>query len=152
MKVLFLGKKGKRKVCIVIIIAFVFCLFLGQMILANQNQNNKNKLVVSEKEYKDFILAFLNPYISDALEQHYGYQKNFDLFNTKILKIEDHTMNGYYFDITLLVNSYIGAHLLDFSNDIITFRLDDKGINLNSFKDYYTFPGGGKEDNDLIYF
>lgn len=85
------------------------------------------------KEYKDFILAFMNPYIYNALKDHFGYEKNFDLFQTEIKDIIDGTYMGYYFDIILVVTSYQGAHLSDFSENTLTFRLDDRGITLLRF-------------------
>ncbi|MDD2627437.1 MAG: DUF3888 domain-containing protein [Clostridia bacterium] len=81
----------------------------------------------------NFILAFLNPYIYDSLKSHYGEIQNFDLFDAEILKIEDHTYQGYSFKITISVTSFIGAHLLNFNTNTITYTLDSTGVYETAF-------------------
>ena len=80
------------------------------------------------EQQADFILAFLNPYIYDSLKSHYGEIQNFDLFDAKILSIEDHTYQGYSFKITVSITSYIGAHLFNFNTNTITYTLDSTGM------------------------
>lgn len=114
---------------IILILLIVVVIIIATVSFSNAREN----INVTKEEYKDFILAFMQPYIYDSLKEHYGYVKNFDLFQTKILKIENHTYQGYYFLIELVVNSYLGAHLEDFQEDKITYRLDENGIREEKF-------------------
>lgn len=131
IKLVVLNKKIAKKLLLILflllLVALVTNISMGQITKQRQDSTECEK-------YMNYILAFMNPYINEELENYFGYHKNFDLFQIEIVDIIDGTYQGYYFDIILLVTSYQGAHLYDFSQNELTFRLDSTGLNLINFE------------------
>lgn len=72
----------------------------------------------------DLIINLLYPLISKEIEQHYGEIKQYYCAN--ILQIKKLEKGSYYFDVTVQVTTFEGAHNPPF--DLVTITFSNRSI------------------------
>lgn len=91
---------------------------------------NKNELQLRD----DLIYILINPLINKELIKHYGERKqHYCAIITKIKKLQQ---GSYFFDVTIQVTTFEGAH--NPPNDLVTITFsnnrDYKGWHVTNFK------------------
>ncbi|PAE29332.1 hypothetical protein CHI07_09240 [Paenibacillus sp. 7884-2] len=93
----------KNKLCFVLLI-FLF------IILIQPNDTNAKQNKIENKLLLDTMITLLDPYISEAVEQYYGYHKSYGLYDAKILGISREEDGGFSFNVKVQVNTFEEAH------------------------------------------
>lgn len=57
------------------------------IILPHPKNTNAEQNKFENKLLLDTLITILNPYISEEIEQYYGYPKSYGLYDTKIIDI-----------------------------------------------------------------
>ncbi|WP_052427490.1 DUF3888 domain-containing protein [Neobacillus niacini] len=128
------------KKSLLIMIAFL-TLFSYSPVQAETVTNNDVQL------RDDLIYILLTPLINKEIEKHYGKPKQF--YNKKILQIKKLEQGSYYFDVTVQVTTFEGAH--NPPNDLVTITfsnhrypgwraIDFKSRRLKPNEDQYRHP------------
>lgn len=132
-------RKPKVLLCSIILLSILLSILFSTIsVTAVQNKPamNDSALQGENKEvlYRDFLLSQLSPYISKEINKYYGKPKSFDLFDSKVLGIKRLVNGSYYFEITVQVISYEGAHNPPYGIETITITKDYKGMRAMGFK------------------
>lgn len=112
----------KRKFCFVFLIWMLIILVLPNNISAEQNETD-------DKLLSDALITLLAPYISKAIEDYYGYQKSYGLYDTIILDILREEAGQFNFKVKVQVNTFEEAHNPPYGKE--TIILD---VNLDKVK------------------
>lgn len=120
-----------------ILTALMICIILNlnyQNAYAYKNNYIKQPISSLEQEelYKKSILFLIYPCISKAIDDYYGFPKQFDLFDAKILSIKKPT-ERFEFDITIQVITFTGAHNPPRGIETITVRTSPTGNEVTYF-------------------
>ncbi|MCY6370646.1 DUF3888 domain-containing protein [Clostridium ganghwense] len=83
--------------------------------------------------YKGSLLSLLYPYISDEVDKYYGYPKQFDLWDAKILSIKK-TPERFEYEITVQVETFTGPHNPPRGIETITILTSPTGTKAINFK------------------
>ncbi|KQL41373.1 hypothetical protein AN960_05230 [Bacillus sp. FJAT-25509] len=116
----------KTKFFILISISMFIFLIQPSVIKANQNEIN-NKLL------HDTLLTTLDPYISKGVEDYYGYQKAYGLYDAKILNINRDREGSFSFTAKVQVNTFEHAHNPPYGKETMIFHISPIGIKKISF-------------------
>lgn len=94
---------------------------------------NYSKEPNQQELYRGSLLSFLYPYISSAVDKYYGYPKQFDLYDAKIISIKK-TPEKFEYEIIVQVETFTGAHNPPRGIEtitILTSPIGTKTINFN---------------------
>ena len=111
---------------------------LNNMDGTSSTDNNSNEFS-KEELYQDIFLTILNPYIDEAIKQHYGDTIITDPLYQEIISAE--RLQGYRsldFELKIKVKPYKGAHIV-VGEDIITIKVNTgkvEVLNSEHIKDY----------------
>jgi hypothetical protein len=78
-------------------------------------------------------LSLLDPYISDAVDKYYGYPKQYDLWDAKILNIRK-TSESLEYEITVQVETFTGPHNPPRGIETVTILTSPMGTKVINFK------------------
>lgn len=121
-----------KKLIIVLIISFLFI------------QPVKAKGVIDEKLLSDTLLTAIDPAISLAVADYYGYSKQYGLYDSTIKKIKRIEQGGYHFIVTIEVQTFEAAHNPPYGKETIKLDVNPLQIKSLSFK-----HKGDKEEKEV---
>jgi len=96
------------------------------VIKASQNEVN-NKLL------HDSLVTTLYPYISEGVEDYYGYHKQFGLYDAEILSIKRESEGSFSFKAKVQVNTFEHALNPPYGKETMTFDISPMGIKRISY-------------------
>lgn len=91
------------------------------------------KDINQQELYKGSLLSLLDPYISDAVDKYYGYPKQYDLWDAKILNIRK-TSESLEYEITVKVETFTGPHNPPRGIETVTILTSPMGTKVINFK------------------
>jgi hypothetical protein len=136
-----------RKYLSIVLLIFGTSLFSEQAVatrpVANAEKGIPYKYTPAEGSieelYKDIIVVLIEPYITEALKEHYGRLLQYDLFGIEFLKIERAEYRSFDFLIKLQIQPFVGAHNF-IGIDNITMRVSPVETKVLKFKHIKSFP------------
>lgn len=129
-------KKIINKLCIVILTALVFLNVFQSYVYASQNYEIESNPKIEQPQNlcDQALLNMLFPYISDSVREHYGIERQFDLFDAKVVSIE-RPSEKYEFIIVVKIDTYTGAHNPPGGIVKITLNTSPYGTKVINFQD-----------------
>lgn len=88
---------------------------------------------VDNDSLKDAFLTMLDPFVSDAIIGHYGYDKSYGLFDAKIVDIKRDEQGGFTFTVDVQVNTFETANNPPYGKETIRFNINPTGVDMLSF-------------------
>ncbi|WP_129692219.1 DUF3888 domain-containing protein [Gottfriedia acidiceleris] len=116
----------RKKYLLFISISFFIYLIQPNVIKASQNEVN-NKLL------HDSLLTTLYPYISEGVEDYYGYHKQFGLYDAEILSIKRESEGSFSFKAKVQVNTFEHALNPPYGKETMIFNVSPMGIKRISY-------------------
>ncbi|CAM3248614.1 DUF3888 domain-containing protein [Filibacter tadaridae] len=116
----------KKKLWFVLSICLFIILIQSNVTNAKQNKLN-NKLLI------DTVITLLDPHISEAVENYYGYHKSYGLYDTKIIGITRKDEGGFKFKVKVQVNTFEAAHNPPYGKETILFEVDIDKVKVIQF-------------------
>ena len=130
----------KNKLCFVLLI-FLF------IILIQPNDTNAKQNKIENKLLLDTLITLLDPYISEAVEQYYGYHKSYGLYDAKILGISREKDGGFSFKVKVQVNTFEEAHNPPYGKETIIL-----GVEVDKVKVIKFIHEGDEEERKIANF
>ena len=130
----------KNKLCFVLLI-FLF------IILIQPNDTNAKQNKIENKLLLDTMITLLDPYISEAVEQYYGYHKSYGLYDAKILGISREKDGGFSFKVKVQVNTFEEAHNPPYGKETIIL-----GVEVDKVKVIKFIHEGDEEERKIANF
>ncbi|MCM3399349.1 DUF3888 domain-containing protein [Oceanobacillus profundus] len=130
----------KNKLCFVLLI-FLF------IILIQPNDTNAKQNKIENKLLLDTMITLLDPYISEAVEQYYGYHKSYGLYDAKILGISREEDGGFSFNVKVQVNTFEEAHNPPYGKETIIL-----GVEVGKVKVIKFIHEGDEEERKIANF
>lgn len=129
-------KKSYSRLCIIILTAFVFFSISQGFAYASQNYKpeTNTKVLQSNSLCDQALINMLYPYILDSVREHYGVEREFDLFDAKIISI-NRPSEKYEFIIVAQIDTYTGAHNPPGGLVKITFHTSPYGTKVINFQE-----------------
>ena len=93
---------------------------------------NIDKDTIQQELYKGSLLSFLYPYISNSVNKYYGYPKQFDLYDAKIISIKK-TAEQFEYEIIVQVETFTGAHNPPRGIETVTVLTSPTGTKIINF-------------------
>ncbi|MFU0825478.1 MULTISPECIES: DUF3888 domain-containing protein [Clostridium] len=78
------------------------------------------------------LLSFAYPFITKAVYDYYGTNKQFDLFDAKILSI-DKPSEAFTYRVIIQINTFTGAHNPPLGTDTITIETSPESTKVINF-------------------
>lgn|GEM_PF-2868481 len=132
-------KKFRTKLYLIIITTFmsfallnVFKGYVNAEQISNYKLTSKNEQ--SQNLCNEALLSMLYPYITSSVEEHFGVERRFDLFDAKVISIKKPS-EKFEFEIIVEVDTFTGAHNPPGGIVTITFNTSPYGTKVISFKD-----------------
>jgi hypothetical protein len=98
------------RLCIIILTAFICFNISPSSVYALQKYKPELNIKVQSNNLCDqALLNMLYPYILESVEKHYSKERQFDLFDAKIISI-NRPSEKYEFIIVVQIDTYTGAH------------------------------------------
>ena len=116
----------KKKFYLYITSSLFIFLIQPYSIKASQNEVN-NKLL------NDSLLTTLYPYISEGVEDYYGYHKQFGLYDAEILSIKRESEGSFSFKAKVQVNTFEHALNPPYGKETMIFNVSPMGIKRISY-------------------
>lgn len=115
----------RKNVCLMLLI----CLFT----LLIQPSSTSGKHKADEPLLTDTLITLLNPAISEAVENYYGYLKSYGLYDAKILDISRETEGGFTFKAKVQINTYEAAHNPPYGTETIVLGVEPDKVKVLAF-------------------
>ncbi|MBK3496322.1 DUF3888 domain-containing protein [Viridibacillus sp. YIM B01967] len=130
-----------RKAYLVFLLGIIILFTQPHFFKASQND-------VDNKLLNDTLLTTLDPYITEGIEQYYGYSKQYGLYDAKIISIKRNSDGGFDFTVKVLVTTFEAAHNPPYGKETMTFKISPMGVNRIS----YTHEGDEDEKKLLRFY
>ncbi len=120
-----------KKIFIPILLIALICFSSKNAYSYNSSYAKQANDTNQQELYKGSLLSLLDPYIADEVDKYYGYPKQYDLWNAKILSIRK-TSKRLEYEITVQVETFTGPHNPPEGIEtvtILTSPMDTKVIN-----------------------
>jgi len=98
----------------------IFTMFILPCKIYAQSEQADDQLI------RDTFITILNPFIEKEIDHYYGYPKQYDLYDVKILKIVKESQ--FSFKVSVEVTTFEHAHSPPYSKEIITFEVSPTGV------------------------
>ena len=107
-------------------------IFTGVCAFNNINVVNADN---NYSDYKELSIALLHPHIEKAIENYYGYNRRYEIGDSKL---EISERNGNVFTVKVKVDTFEGAHN-DYYTEILTFTVTTLSVTLEEYlhSDFY---------------
>jgi len=118
---------------LIILMLVITCLIPKNVYSNNNIYANIENGAIQQELYKGSLLSFLYPYISSAVNTYYGYNKQYDLYDAKIISIKK-TPEKFEYEIIVQVETFTGAHNPPRGIEtitVLTSPMETKVINFN---------------------
>lgn len=117
---------------IVILILLMIIWFNPKNAYSSSIYHNFEEVTTQQELYKGSLLSFLYPYISRAVEKYYGYPKQYDLYDAKIISIKK-TYEKFEYEIIVQVETFTDAHNPPMGIETITVLTSPMGTKVTNF-------------------
>ncbi|MEH7453202.1 DUF3888 domain-containing protein [Gottfriedia acidiceleris] len=105
----------------------LFIFFIQPYVIKASQNGVNNKLL------HDSLVTTLYPYISEGVEDYYGYHKQFGLYDAKILSIKRESEGSFSFIAKVQVNTFEHALNPPYGKETMTFDISPMGIKRISY-------------------
>lgn len=129
------------KKSIIIIILLALATFTFSMPYSANTTDDNDSL-------QDAFLTMLDPFVSEAIIDHYGYDKSYGLFDATIIDIRRDDQGGFTFIVDVQVNTFETANNPPYGKETIRFNITPSGVDMVSF----THVGDDEEKNMLQFY
>lgn len=115
-----------------IILALLIICLIPKNVYSNNIYANLENETIQQELYKGSLLSILAPYISSAVDKYYGYPKQYDLYDAKIIGIKK-TPEKFEYEIIVQVKTFTGAHNPPRGIETITVLTSPMGTKVINF-------------------
>ncbi|EQB89535.1 hypothetical protein J2Z44_002809 [Clostridium punense] len=116
---------------LIVLVLLMICL-IPKNVYSKDISTNIDKDIIQQELYKGSLLCFLYPYISNSVDEYYGYSKQFDLYDAKIISIKK-TPEKFEYEIIVQVETFTGAHNPPGGIETVTVLTSPMGTKVISF-------------------
>ena len=103
---------------------------------------------VDKNSIEDAFLTMLDPHISKAIIDHYGYDKSYGLYDADLINIKREDNGGFAFIVDVLVNTFETAQNPPYGKESIRFSITPSGVDMINF----SHEGDDEEKNMLRFY
>ena len=126
-------KNKYYKVYLLILTVFIFLNSFNRYAYATEENNSKLSSAIEQSQdlCEQALINMLYPYILNSIQEYYGGERQFDLFDAKIIKIQ-RPSEKYEFTIVAQIDTYTGAHNPPGGPVIITIQTSPYGTKVTN--------------------
>jgi hypothetical protein len=106
------------------------CFFI---ILIHPHDTNAKQNKIDNKLLTDTLVTLLDPYISEAIADYYGYQKSYELYDARVLDISRKEAGGFSFEVKVRINTFEAAHNPPYGKETIILAVDVDSVKVIKF-------------------